>query len=208
MDRREGLPRSIEAALSARTMRGYYWALLRRVPGVLWQSWNKAITFLAALVAVLALVNREAARDVTNWHGFSPFWALAPFGLLVFYGLLRANYEAFDAIRQRVPDADARALSELSDLGLGTRGVRISRDALIYLMHRPHEDAAYEAETVATFNSDFTPRLLELFDALEARGLVESHERRHLESVTTSRGAHSIASYLRGAADTLAKAAK
>jgi len=53
-----------------------------------------------SVAAVVFLFNRSLAGKVISWQGFSPAFALIPFGLLVLYGLGQANYRRFQALER------------------------------------------------------------------------------------------------------------
>ena len=77
-------------------MLGYYRGLLRRLPPLLWDSWHKVVTTIGAGAVLLIFFNRPLARSILGWDGMTPWFALLPFGALVLFGLLRANWEAFE----------------------------------------------------------------------------------------------------------------
>jgi hypothetical protein len=61
----------------------------------------------AAFLAVAGLFSRQWADRVSRtWKGISPWWALAPIGLFIFYRVLRANYEAFAALEKSREERD------------------------------------------------------------------------------------------------------
>jgi hypothetical protein len=76
----------------------FYAGLLRDLPGAAWEALGSLGTLLLLVAGVLSLLNRKLAEAVSSWHGFSPFLAIMPFGLLVLAGLLRANYNRFKAL--------------------------------------------------------------------------------------------------------------
>lgn len=76
----------------------YDLSLLRRAPVAAIRAASSALLAIGAVIVVIALFNRPLARHVSNWQGFSPWWAVAPFIVLFMYGLLKANYEEVVAI--------------------------------------------------------------------------------------------------------------
>lgn len=70
----------------------FYWPLLRAIPRIVLKAAHGAVAILGLGLAVLAFFNRELAGRWSEWDGFSPWWAALPFGLLLAYGLLQANY--------------------------------------------------------------------------------------------------------------------
>lgn len=55
---------------------------------------------IVLLVMVPVLVNRSFSYLVGDWEGISPWWALAPVGALLGYGMLRVNHDRFEAERE------------------------------------------------------------------------------------------------------------
>jgi len=193
-----------QRVLEARGMARYYWALLRRVPYVFRRLVAPWFDVLALGLLLLAVFNRQLAGAVSDWNGISPLWGLVVVTALLAYGLLRANYEAFETMRERVPVADGPAkpppLRTLSDAGLAMTGQAVTRRAMIYAAkHYNENDPAAAAEMVKTFRSDYLPDLLELFDALLLRGFVDPNPtlRAQYAELADGRVAHAMASYLR-----------
>jgi hypothetical protein len=81
----------------------FYWPLLRATPGIALRAADGAFTGVAILIGGVAFFNRELARHWTNWDGFCPWWALLPFGLLLVYGIVRANYEHYKLLAGAAP---------------------------------------------------------------------------------------------------------
>lgn len=72
----------------------FYGRVLLRVPSVFVNAAALvgALILLAAAIA-LFLKGKALANDVLGLHGFSPAWAIVPCGLILVYGLAKANYE-------------------------------------------------------------------------------------------------------------------
>ncbi len=59
-------------------------------------GWFGTLTLF--VLGVLFLANRPLADAASDWHGFSAWWAVIPFALLVLLALMRANYEEFKTL--------------------------------------------------------------------------------------------------------------
>jgi hypothetical protein len=90
----------MDPASQQTSMARYYWRLLRLAPGLAAKAGNGALGWIGVVVIVLFLVNRELGKAVASWDGVSPWWALAPFGTLLLFGLLRANHQEFAALEK------------------------------------------------------------------------------------------------------------
>lgn len=78
-----------------RDLLGFYFRVLRRVPGV-FMGVAGVVGSLALILAAVVLVvfsDKKLAMSVLSFQGFSPYWAIIPIGLLLTYGLANANYE-------------------------------------------------------------------------------------------------------------------
>ncbi len=71
----------------------FYGRLARRLPDLLWGS----ASLLEKITGVVSLC--LSVVGVTAWWPFSPLWALLPIFLFLLYGLMKANYEAFQKIK-------------------------------------------------------------------------------------------------------------
>lgn len=85
---------------------------------------------------VLFLVNRPLAEAVSSWHGFSPWWAVIPFTMLVLLALMRANYEEFktlhDALNASEDDRETlQQQAERHPQVQSTGGVHISNSTAV-----------------------------------------------------------------------------
>src|SRR4051812_46134276 len=78
----------------------FQWQVIRAAPRAAWDALSWYGNGLFIVLGVLFLLNRKVAAQVSNWHGFSPWWALVPFGVLVLIGLLRANYDRFKELHE------------------------------------------------------------------------------------------------------------
>jgi hypothetical protein len=55
------------------------WNLLKRIPVLLFTSYDLWVTLSALVLVALGLVNQRLAKQVTtNWQGFSPLYSLIP----------------------------------------------------------------------------------------------------------------------------------
>lgn len=86
----------------------FYWNLVLRLPELLWASASR----LEKIIGVVSL--GLTVFGVTAWWPFSPLWGLVPILLFFTYGLLKANYEAFQKEAQKNEQLreDKRALEE------------------------------------------------------------------------------------------------
>jgi hypothetical protein len=77
----------------------FYWRLVKRTPVLLWRS----LTGLDTVTGVLALV--FGAVGVSAWQQLLPWWSpFVAFGVILFYGFLRENYEEFQVVERERDD--------------------------------------------------------------------------------------------------------
>ena len=81
--------------------------LVWRTPFILYEASKGWTTFTTVLVFYLLFNKKIAAWGYGVIGTVSPWWALAPVGILFLYGLMQANYEAFTKVEQRADDAEA-----------------------------------------------------------------------------------------------------
>lgn len=64
---------------------------------------TKTLLWVAVGLSIVGFFNQQIADKVSRtWNGVSRWWSLAPIGFFVAYRILRANYESFSALEQRV----------------------------------------------------------------------------------------------------------
>jgi len=84
----------------------YYGGLVGRLREVVWTSAGTASRWLFGVVcglAVLALVNQPVGRQLMiDWQGISPVVGVVLLAALVLFGVVRANYHEFAAMRGQV----------------------------------------------------------------------------------------------------------
>jgi hypothetical protein len=88
----------------------FYWRLLLDTPRATWEALGWIGNVVLLVGGVLILFNRKLANAVSAWHGFSPWWAIVPFGALVLVGLLRANYKRFADLHARIEASGASSV--------------------------------------------------------------------------------------------------
>jgi hypothetical protein len=106
----------------------FYWRLVKRTPVLLWRALTGLDTITGALALVFGAVGLSAWQQLLPW--WSPFVA---FGIILFYGFLRENYEAYlavegerDTLKKDVETEEKRAaisigLQQLYNGGLSLR---------------------------------------------------------------------------------------
>jgi apolipoprotein N-acyltransferase len=83
----------------------FYGRLVWRMLSILWTAADRYLTVVGVASFFAVLLNPEiAALAESAWAGISRWWSLVPLGVLFAYGLMKANYEAF----QEVEGARAR----------------------------------------------------------------------------------------------------
>lgn len=78
-------------------MLGYYWQLVREAPGIALRAAHGLFSLLTLAACVVVAFSRGAASALTA----PSLFALIPVGLLFLYGLLRANYQHYQAVQNR-----------------------------------------------------------------------------------------------------------
>lgn len=73
-------------------------------------KWRNILLIVVCLVLSIAsfVGDRSGKRMMEAWIGLQPWYGLIPLGLLLLYGLLRANYNEFRRITEQVRIRDAR----------------------------------------------------------------------------------------------------
>jgi hypothetical protein len=85
----------------------YYWSLINQVPSIVLSRTERLQTAVGVAFFLLALLNRDLGKHVTKvWDGFSPWYAVVPIGVLVFYELLKSNYARFRRLEQALDGAE------------------------------------------------------------------------------------------------------
>ena len=90
---------------------GFYLRIARHLPGAVMTAGGWFATLLLLVLGVVFLFNQPLAEAASSWHGFSPWWAVAPFVTLFVLALMRANYN--EVVRLEAA-AYARARTELA----------------------------------------------------------------------------------------------
>jgi hypothetical protein len=95
----------------------YYWAIIRRIPALLWvaANWWKSVVVIIAFL--LTLFNGPLGRRVTtSWQAISPWWALLPVGILLAYELMKSNYEQYCERERSLKEELAKVQHKCSSL--------------------------------------------------------------------------------------------
>lgn len=150
----------------------FYGRLLRRTPVLLFVATDRVVTFVAVVLTLMVATNREWAGWLElTWATISPTWALLPIGLVLLYGLLRANYEEHQKAVER-----GTAASELQSI---LRVGRELRSVIAKLPARQARVASNEwAERLYQVLKRERPALLPLLnDAVSAsRAELDAHK--------------------------------
>jgi hypothetical protein len=105
-------------AVKHRDMARFYRTVAVSAVGEFWTATDKVLSVVAVLSFLLLLLNRSLGEKVvTAWDGLSPWWSLIPIGMLVIYRLLRANYQKFAALEEKLANFE-RLLTPLQFEGL------------------------------------------------------------------------------------------
>lgn len=85
----------------------YYWHLLRSVPGVFRGTWEGLAFWVTAMVAALAVFSPELSAAVQQRLSAWPRWyGLVALGVLVLYGLARANWLEIKRRGERITELE------------------------------------------------------------------------------------------------------
>lgn len=115
----------------------FYFSYIPEAIKLLFAGWTIVFTLLGMSSAVAISVNQTVVKHYTeNIQGISPLYAFIPAGVVMLYGLLRANYNRFTKIQQK-PEAMVGKTSE---------EILPNRDALV----RAIADVAVAAKTLLT----------------------------------------------------------
>jgi hypothetical protein len=85
----------------------HHLGLVWRTPFILYEASKGWTTFTTVLFFYLLFNKKIAAWGYGVIGTVSPWWALAPVGILFLFGLMQANYEAFTKVEQRADGAEA-----------------------------------------------------------------------------------------------------
>jgi hypothetical protein len=103
---------------------------LLAVPQAAWDALGWLGNLFLVVLGLLFLFNRKLAETVSNWHGFSPWWAVVPFGALVLIGLLQANYKRYrrlwEQIASRSPESVTQSAVELGSASFDQSHLRLT----------------------------------------------------------------------------------
>lgn len=170
----------------------YYWALVSKVPGLLVSSTERLNTAVAFVGFVLLLTHREYLSEAAlkSWAAFSSWWAAVPIGLLLLWGLLKANYQTYVALDRSHCDAAADLLAQiaaleaerdeaLSSRSAEDRGRRVEAvEALLEMIHSTFEAFAQGRAGEAAERARAAIATLRVrVEALGTRTLRESYPR-------------------------------
>lgn len=90
-------------------MANFYLRLLWYVITEFWNTTDKMLATTAIILFFIGLFNRKLVeRLVTTWSGVSSWWALLPMGLFVVYRVMRASYEAYLSLEQKVTTQESK----------------------------------------------------------------------------------------------------
>jgi len=79
----------------------FYISYISEAIKLLFAGWTIVFTVLGMSSAVAISINQTVVKNyMENVEGISPLYAFIPAGLVVLYGLLRANYNRFKKIEQ------------------------------------------------------------------------------------------------------------
>lgn len=109
-------------------MLAFYVSLARPTLSGLWDGFNRIVTVLLLAAFVLILLNQPLGQQLVNWDGVSPWWALAPAGVLGLYGLLRANYARYANLSRELASRATLEEAQLEFYYRLTEGNAIARD--------------------------------------------------------------------------------
>ena len=77
----------------------FYGRLVWQMLSILWAAADHYLTVVGVASFFVILLNPEiAVLAESAWSGISRWWALVPLGVLFAYGLMKANYEAFQEV--------------------------------------------------------------------------------------------------------------
>jgi hypothetical protein len=116
----------------------FYWALVRRVPGLFLDAWN-IYSAIAGFLTVLLVFNQPLAQKFLQVQGISPWFGLVPLSGLVLFLIVRANYDVYSTLNDRWAEADRELAAQIqpsltlrtppakwwSPFGFGTRFLEI-----------------------------------------------------------------------------------
>jgi hypothetical protein len=87
----------IKANPLPRSFMSFYFSLFKRTFTEAYGAIDSYLTFIAAVLFLVALFNKELAHRVeTNWQGLSRWYSIIPLGALLTYRVMRANYAHFE----------------------------------------------------------------------------------------------------------------
>jgi len=148
----------------------FYWTLLRQIPRLLLDATGRTRTIGAIVLFSLAVSNQKWAKHMSDhWTGISPWWSAIPVVLLLFYGLLRANYERFLGIESE-RNAARTEFERLTDLPVETKelaqvtlaGLDPTQEAVLILLLKKRK--LYEAQVAKELGPGFMSNTLNLLE--------------------------------------------
>jgi hypothetical protein len=98
----------------------FHAGLFLRIPGLLFKSTNAMLSLGWVVVALIAFFNPDLAKrvgpwllqDPNPWRGISRWWGFLPIAWLVVWWLMKANFEAHEAIRSELAPLKAARSEE------------------------------------------------------------------------------------------------
>jgi len=93
------------------TFVGYWWAIIIKIPGLLFYSWRAVVTIPLCILFFVALYNRRIAEYwFEKWKGISPWWSVAVISILLLWGIMWAIFERERELYLAYKTAEERAI--------------------------------------------------------------------------------------------------
>src|SRR5262245_25046622 len=86
----------------------FYLALILEIPSVFRTKTESYLFWVLSVAVPVWLLWRPSLRPIVDSTEFSRWFVFVPIGVSVAYGMLRANYERFNQIKQDADDARIR----------------------------------------------------------------------------------------------------
>jgi hypothetical protein len=127
----------------------FHWRLVKRLPELLWASASRVekvigvVSFLLSVFGLTAWFATLLAAWLDTWWPISPLWALLPLAFLFVYGLMKANYEAFQEVDDRKEELEKKLEEKKKRMALRRLlGEAVTRGHLL----RAQDPSRHEAE--------------------------------------------------------------